>query len=80
MQDVAKGVPRDFELVSQRKGFKRFTTDELRGLVKQRAGALEEKEAAMAGIRQACLSALHNFVISNQLNSALSATSSNFWR
>jgi len=55
VQEIAKGVPSDFELVSQRKGFKRFMTAELRDFVKQRAEALEKKEMAMAGILQACL-------------------------
>ena len=52
LQELAKKVPRDFELVSQKKGFKRFMSPQLRGLLKQRADALEAKEAAMANILQ----------------------------
>ena len=50
VQELAKKVPRDFELVSQKKGFKRFMSPQLRSLLRQRADALEAKEVAMANI------------------------------
>ena len=51
-QEMAKKVPREFELVSQKKGFKRFMSPQLRSLLRQRADALEAKEVAMANILQ----------------------------
>ena len=52
LQEIAKKVPHDFELVSQKKGFKRFMSPPLRSLLKQRGDALEAKETAMANILQ----------------------------
>lgn len=55
MQEAVKKVPREFELVSQKKGFKRYMSPQLRELLKERAEALEAKEAAMANILQVSL-------------------------
>lgn len=52
LQELTKKVPREFELVSQKKGFKRFMSAELRELLKQRAEILEARETAMANILQ----------------------------
>lgn len=48
-----KAVPSSYEMVSQRKGFKRYFSPQLRELVERRAEAIEAKEAALAGIYQA---------------------------
>ncbi|KAI8462894.1 MAG: muts domain V-domain-containing protein [Monoraphidium minutum] len=45
-------VPSSFALVSQKKGFKRYTTDKLKTLVKALAEAHEAREDAMGGILQ----------------------------
>ena len=45
-------MPGDFELVSQKKGFKRYITPRIRQLIKELAEASQRKEVAMAGILQ----------------------------
>jgi DNA mismatch repair protein MSH6 len=45
-------VPASWELTSQRKGVKRYVTEELRGLVRAREAAAEAKERAQGGILQ----------------------------
>ena len=45
-------MPRNFDLVSQRKGFKRYLCPELRGLVAQLDDAKERREDALRGILQ----------------------------
>ena len=52
LQDRAKSLSGEYHLVSQRKGFRRYMTDELQELVKRRAAALSDRETAMAGILQ----------------------------
>lgn len=54
MQTLQKSVPQDFELMGQRKGFVRYTSAPLQELVKAHAEALQNKEAALAGILQVC--------------------------
>lgn len=58
LQALQKSVPQEFELMGQRKGFVRYTSAPLQQLVKQHAEALQNKEAALAGILQVpcCLS------------------------
>ena len=51
-QALQKAVPEEFELMGQRKGFVRYYSPELRGLVKQHAEALEAREQALSGILQ----------------------------
>ena len=52
MQTLQKFVPQDFELMGQRKGFVRYTSAPLQELVKAHADALQNREAALAGILQ----------------------------
>lgn len=52
LQAFEERVPPSFELLTQRKGFKRYMTPELQELVKQHAQALDAKEVAMSGILQ----------------------------
>ncbi|KAG2496433.1 hypothetical protein HYH03_005657 [Edaphochlamys debaryana] len=49
---LEKRAGKAFHLVGARKGFKRFTTDKLRGLVADRARALEAKEDELSRILQ----------------------------
>ena len=51
-QEKTKKLPSPYQLMAQRKGFRRYMTEELRDLLRQRAKCLEEKEAALAGILQ----------------------------
>lgn len=55
VQDSAKKLPSHYELMSQRKGFRRYMTDDLRDILGTRAKALEDREAAMAGILKVLL-------------------------
>ena len=57
VQALQKSVPHDFELMGQRKGFVRYTSAPLQELVQQHADALQNREAALAGILQVPLSA-----------------------
>ena len=59
MQELSKQVPSDFELLSQKKGVKRFMTPRLRGLLQERATALQTIEEALSGILQVCALALY---------------------
>ncbi len=45
-------VPSSFDFVAQRKGFKRYSSEELKELVRDLDAAKEAREAAMAGILQ----------------------------
>ncbi|GAX75912.1 hypothetical protein CEUSTIGMA_g3355.t1 [Chlamydomonas eustigma] len=49
-------VPKDFDLVSQKKGFKRYMSPALRSLVTQLDDAKECKEAALSGILHGLIS------------------------
>ena len=51
-QELATRVPRDFELLGQRKGFKRFMSPALRRGVVSRQAALDAREAALSGSLQ----------------------------
>ncbi len=52
MQAVARDVPSSYELVGQRKGFKRYKSPRLAELLQEHAAALEERETALSGILQ----------------------------
>ena len=52
---MAKEVPDDFELLAQRKGFKRYMSPELREAVTARQAAVEAREARLSGTLQACV-------------------------
>ena len=52
VQDVAARVPQDFELLAQRKGFKRFMSPALRRAVVARRAALDAREVALTGSLQ----------------------------
>ena len=45
-------MPRDFELLAQRKGFKRFMSPALRRAVVARQAAMDSREAALTGSLQ----------------------------
>jgi len=45
-------VPADYELVSQRKGFKRYKSPRLANLLREYAAAQEQREAALSGVLQ----------------------------
>lgn len=47
-------VPGNYELVSQRKGFKRYKSPKLVELLVEHAAVLEQREAALSGILQVC--------------------------
>jgi len=51
-QELTTRVPRDFELLGQRKGFKRFMSPSLRRGVVSRQAALDAREAALSGSLQ----------------------------
>lgn len=51
-QEKTRKLPSHYQLAAQRKGFRRYMTDDLRDLLQRRGKCLEEKEAAMAGILQ----------------------------
>ena len=67
----SKAVPGKYELVSQRKGFKRYMTHALRELLRKRADVLQDREDAMAGILQVCLP-IQRFHVHFSSNMALS--------
>ena len=55
MQSLQSKVPTHFEVMSQRKGFVRYMSPDLRTLVKQNADALENRETALTAILQVTL-------------------------
>ena len=69
VQEVAKKVPHHFELVSQKKGVKRFMSPQLRRLLVKRAEVLEEREAAMAHILQVTFQSLWHLLPAISLTS-----------
>lgn len=52
VQAVAEEVPSSYELVGQRKGFRRYKSPRLAELVVEHAAALEQRESALSGILQ----------------------------
>ncbi len=53
MQTAASKIPSSYELVGQRKGFKRYKSPRLAQLLQEHAAASEAREAALSGILQA---------------------------
>jgi len=51
----ATKVPADYSLVAQRKGFRRYVSPALRGLVSEREAVLAQREAALAGVLRGLL-------------------------
>ena len=52
LQSAADGVPSSYELVGQKKGWKRYRSPRLAELVQDLAAAQEDREAALSGILQ----------------------------
>ena len=52
MQEAWGDVPASYELVSQRKGFKRYKSHRLAELLQEHAAAQEEREAALSSVLQ----------------------------
>ena len=53
LQELARRVPGDFELLAQRKGFKRYMCPALRAAVQERQAAVAAREACLSGSLQA---------------------------
>lgn len=53
VQEFARRVPADFELLAQRKGFKRYMCPALRDAVTDRAAAIAAREECLNGSLQA---------------------------
>ena len=52
LQSAADGVPSSYELVGQKKGWKRYRSPRLAELVQDLAAAQEDRETALSGILQ----------------------------
>ncbi len=52
MQDAWGAVPASYELVSQKKGFRRYRSPRLAELLREHAAAQEEREAALSSVLQ----------------------------
>ena len=52
MQEAWRDVPAEYELVSQRKGFKRYKSPRLVELLREHGAAQEQREAALSGVLQ----------------------------
>ena len=55
VQSAWGDVPASYELVSQRKGFKRYKSPRLAELLAEYAAAQEQREAALSGVLQVIL-------------------------
>lgn len=52
LQSAADAVPSSYELVGQKKGWKRYRSPRLAEIVRDHATAQEDREAALSGILQ----------------------------
>lgn len=52
MQEAWRDVPAEYELVSQRKGFKRYKSPQLVELLREHAAAQEQREFALSSVLQ----------------------------
>ena len=52
VQEAWEDVPAEYELVSQRKGYKRYKSPRLVELLREHAAAQEQREAALSGVLQ----------------------------
>ena len=59
VQSAWSDVPASYELVSQRKGFKRYKSPRLAELLAEYAAAQEQREAALSGVLQVIYALYH---------------------